>query len=100
MKLFIVKLMLALGYPKNKVQFLELFSSSPIQRNKKLKTQSLIEKALLYRAGFIEDYFSLPPNFDTFLRLEETYWVYRSIRPANFPDRRKKDFSHLLAETT
>ncbi|AIH03975.1 MULTISPECIES: DUF2851 family protein [Thermodesulfobacterium] len=94
------ELMLSLGYPRNKLQFLELSLLLPYREIKKLNTQPLIEKALLYRAGFVEDYSGLPPDFDISLRLEKTYWNYRSIRPVNFPDRRIKDFSHLLAETT
>ncbi len=93
------EIMLSLGYPKNKVQFLELSLLLPYKEIQKLKTQPLIEKALLYRAGFIQDPSNLPKDFDTSLKLEKSYWTFKSIRPANFPDKRIKDFSHLLSET-
>lgn len=94
------EIMLSLGYPKNKVQFLELALLLPYNEIKKLKTQPLIEKALLLRAGFSQDSSGLPENFDTSLKLDKSYWIFKLIRPANFPDKRIKDFSHLLSETT
>lgn len=93
------EMMLSLGYPKNKVQFLELALILPFKEIQQLKTQRLIEKALLYRAGFIQDTSDLPKNFDTSLKLDRSYWIYKSIRPANFPEKRIKDISHLLADT-
>lgn len=94
------EIMLSLGYPKNKVQFLELALLLPFKEIQQLKTQSMIEKALLYRAGFSQDTSNLPKNFDTSLKLEKSYWIYKSIRPANFPEKRIKDISHLLADAT
>lgn len=97
------EIMLSLGYPKNKVQFLELAILLPYKEIQKLKNQPLIEKALLYRAGFIQGAIHelpLPKDFDTSLRLEKSYWVFKGTRPANFPDKRIKAVSHLLAETT
>lgn len=94
------EIMLSLGYPKNKVQFLELSLLLPFKEIQQLKTQPLIEKALLYRAGFSQDTSGLPKEFDTSLKLDKSYWIYKSIRPANFPDKRIKDISHLLAAAT
>lgn len=93
------EMMLSLGYPKNKVQFLELALLLPYREIQMLKTQSLVERALLYRAGFSDDIAGLPESFDVSLKLDKSYWVIQSIRPANFPERRIKDFSHLLSET-
>lgn len=94
------EIMLSLGYPKNKVQFLELALLLPFKEIQQLKTQPLIEKALLYRAGFAQDTTDLPENFDTSLKLDRSYWIYKSIRPVNFPEKRIKDISHLLAAAT
>lgn len=94
------EIMLSLGYPKNKVQFLELALLLPFKEIQQLKTQPLIEKALLYRAGFSQDASDLPKDFDTSLKLDKSYWVFKGTRPANFPDKRIKDISHLLAATT
>lgn len=99
------ELMLSLGYPKNKLQFLELALILPykeIVRFKNIKpmqTKSIIENALLYRAGFSNDSSGFPEYFDTSLRMNKSYWVYKSIRPANFPDKRIRDISYLLYET-
>jgi len=49
------EIMLSLGYPKNKVNFLELALILPYSEIKKLKDKHTIEKALLYRAGFINE---------------------------------------------
>ncbi|GIV26639.1 MAG: hypothetical protein KatS3mg027_0453 [Bacteroidia bacterium] len=94
------EIMLSLGYPSNKLQFLELALLLPYKYVQKLHKQPLIEKALLYRAGFIQDYSGLPEDFDTSLKLDKSYWSYKGTRPANFPDKRIKDISSLLAETT
>lgn len=93
------EIMLSLGYPKNKVQFLELALLLPYCEIQKLETQSLIEKALLYRAGFIQDANGLPADFDTSLKLDKPYWIFQSIRPVNFPDKRIEGISYLLSET-
>lgn len=93
------EIMLSLGYPKNKVQFLELALILPYREIQKLKTQPLIEKALLYRAGFIQDAHGLPDDFDTSLKLDKSYWIFQSIRPVNFPDKRIEGISYLLSET-
>ncbi|MGQ9801818.1 MAG: DUF2851 family protein [Candidatus Saccharicenans sp.] len=94
------EIMLSLGYPKNKVQFLELALLLPYSEIKKLKTKELIEKGLLYRAGFSLDGTGLPDSFDLSLKMDKSSWVFKSTRPVNFPDRRTKDFSQLLSETT
>lgn len=94
------EIMLSLGYPKNKVQFLELALLLPFKEIQHLKTQPLIEKALLYRAGFSQETSDLPKDFDTSLKLEKSYWIFKGIRPANFPDKRIKAISYLLAATT
>ena len=93
------EIMLSLGYPKNKVQFLELALLLPYKEIQKLKTQPLIEKALLFRAGFIQDAHGLPEDFDTSLKLDKSYWIFQSIRPANFPNKRLEGISYLLSET-
>lgn len=93
------EIMLSLGYPKNKVQFLELALLLPYKDIIKLKTKPQIEKALLYRAGFTQDDSYFPEDFDTSLKLNRSYWTFKSIRPANFPDKRIKDISQLLSET-
>lgn len=94
------EIMLSLGYPKNKVQFLELALLLSYREIQKLKTQPLIEKALLYRAGFIQDAHGLPGDFDTSLKLDKSHWIFQSIRPVNFPDKRIEGISYLLSETT
>lgn len=94
------EIMLSLGYPKNKVQFLELALILPFKEIHQLKTQPLIEKALLYRAGFTQDPSNLPKDFDTSLKFDKAYWTYKSTRPANYPDKRIKAISHLLSETS
>lgn len=93
------EIMLSLGYPKNRTNFLELALITPYSEIRKLKKREIIEKALLYRAGFIEDKESLPKDFDFSLRMNKSVWVYRGIRPANFPEKRIKGISNLLAET-
>lgn len=93
------EIILSLGYPKNKVQFLELALLLPYKEIQKLKTQPLIEKALLFRAGFIQDAHGLPEDFDTSLKLDKSYWIFQSIRPANFPNKRLEGISYLLSET-
>ncbi len=93
------EIMLSLGYPKNKVQFLELALILPYREIQKLKTQPLIEKALLYRAGFIQDAHGFPNDFDTSLKLDKSYWIFKSIRPVNFPDKRIEGISYLLSES-
>ena len=94
------EIMLSLGYPKNKVQFLELALLLPYKEIQKLKTQPLIEKALLYRAGFIQDNSDFPGDFDTSLRINKSNWVYEGVRPPNFPENRIKGIAQLLSLTT
>lgn len=90
------EIMLSLGYPKNKTNFLELALMLPYSEIKKLKDREMIEKALLYRGGFINDKTGLPSDFDFSLRMSKTQWEYRGIRPANFPEKRIKGISSLL----
>lgn len=90
------ELMLALGYKNNKVQFLELAMILPYSEIRKLNAQEMIEKALLYRAGFLESKEGLPEDFDFSLKMEKSVWQYRGTRPANYPERRIEDVSRLL----
>ncbi len=94
------EIMLSLGYPNNKVNFLELALITPYAEIKKLKEKHIIEKALLYRAGFTDDKKGLPTDFDFSLKLDKSVWNYKGIRPANFPEKRIKGISNLLSETT
>ena len=91
--------MLSLGYPKNKVNFLELALILPYSEIKKLKDRHTIEKALLYRAGFINEKDGLPENFDFSLRMDKSVWEYKGIRPANFPEKRIKGIVELLEKS-
>lgn len=93
------EIMLSLGYPNNKLNFLELALLTPYSEIKKLGTRKIIEKALLYRAGLTEDKTDIPSSFDFSLRISKTIWKYKGTRPANFPDKRIKGISHLLSET-
>ncbi len=94
------EIMLSLGYPKNKVQFLELALILPFREIKNLREKNKIEKALLYRAGFIEEREDLPANFDFSLRMDKSVWNFRGIRPANYPDKRIKGIVYLLSTAT
>ncbi len=93
------EIMLSLGYPNNKVNFLELALITPYAEIKKLKEKHTIEKALLYRAGFSDDKKGLPTDFDFSLKLNKSVWNYKGIRPANFPEKRIKGISSLLSKT-
>ncbi len=93
------EIMLSLGYPNNKVNFLELALITPYAEIKKLKEKHTIEKALLYRAGFTEDKEGLPEDFDFSLKLDKSVWNYKGIRPANYPEKRIKGISNLLSKT-
>lgn len=91
------EIMLSLGYPKNKTNFLELALLTPYSEIQKLKTKEIIEKALLYRAALGDDKEGIPQFFDFSLRLEKSVWEYRGIRPANYPEKRIIAISSLLA---
>ncbi len=93
------EIMLSLGYPNNKVNFLELALITPYAEIRKLKEKHTIEKALLYRAGFSDDKKGLPTDFDFSLKLNKSVWNYKGIRPANFPEKRIKGISSLLSKT-
>lgn len=93
------EIMISLGYPKNKLQFLELSLMLPFREIRNLKKRDIIEKALLYRAGFIESQEDLPNNFDLSLRMDKSVWDFKRIRPANYPDKRIQGISYLLAES-
>ncbi len=93
------EVMLSLGYPKNKVNFLELALIVPYSEIKSLKDGNTIEKALLYRAGFINDKNELPEDFDFSLRMDKSVWEYKGIRPANFPEKRIKGITDLLKKS-
>ncbi|MGC9200989.1 MAG: DUF2851 family protein, partial [Candidatus Aenigmatarchaeota archaeon] len=77
------EIMLSLGYPSNKVNFLELALITPYAGIRKLKERQIIEKALLYRAGFTDDKEGLPEDFDFSLKMDKSVWNYKGIRPAN-----------------
>jgi hypothetical protein len=94
------EIMLSLGYPKNKVQFLELALLFPYREIKNLRNKEVIEKALLFRAGLSEDKDGLPEEFDISLRMGGDIWEYKGIRPANYPDKRIKGITSLLYLTT
>ncbi|MGC8886706.1 MAG: DUF2851 family protein [Verrucomicrobiia bacterium] len=93
------EIMLSLGYPSNKVNFLELALITPYSEIRRLKEKTIIEKALLYRAGFTDDKEGLPEDFDFSLKMEKSVWNYKGIRPANFPEKRIKGISILLSKT-
>lgn len=94
------EIMLSLGYPRNRVQFLELALMLPFKEIKTLKEKNIIEKALLYRAGLSDDEKGLPDNFDFSLRMDKSVWNFNRIRPVNYPDKRIKGISFLLAEVS
>ncbi len=94
------EVMLSLGYPRNKVHFLELALILPFREIKELKEKGKIEKALLYRAGFIESREGLPDNFDFSLRMDKSVWDCKGIRSSNYPGERIKGISYLLSETS
>lgn len=91
------EIMLSLGYPKNKVKFLELSLLLPYSEIKKLKTKEIIENALLYRVGLSDDNSQLPSDFDTSLKINKSVWKYQGTRPQNFPEKRIQGISHLLS---
>lgn len=93
------EIMLSLGYPENKVQFLELALLFPYREIKSLRNKETIEKALLFRAGFSDDKDGLPEEFDISLRIGRDIWEYKGIRPANYPDKRIKGIANLLCLT-
>ncbi|MEO1785202.1 DUF2851 family protein [Thermodesulfobium sp. 4217-1] len=93
------EIMLSLGYPNNKVNFLELALITPYADIRKLKERQIIEKALLYRAGFTDDKEGLSEDFDFSLKIDKSVWNYKGIRPANFPEKRIKGISILLSQT-
>jgi len=94
------EILLSLGYPKNKVQFLSLAFLLPYSEVRRLKEKEIIEKALLYRAGFTIDKNGLPSNFDFSLKMDRTVWNYNGVRPVNRPERRIEGISCLLEETS
>jgi len=90
------ELMLALGYKNNKVQFLELAMILPYSAIRKLKSQDMIQKVLLYRAGFSKSKEDLPEDFDFSLKMEKSVWQYKGTRPANYPEKRIEGISRLM----
>jgi len=93
------EIMLSLGFPQNKLNFLELALITPYYEIRKLKEKNIIEKALLYRAGFTDDKNGLPKDFDFSLRIDKSVWNYKGIRPSNFPEKRIQGISSLLSKT-
>ena len=93
------EIMISLGYPKNKVNFLELALMLPYSELIKLKNKELIEKALLFRAGFSDNKDDLPSYFDFSLRMDKSVWEYKGIRPANFPEKRIIGITDLLVKS-
>lgn len=90
------EIMLSLGYPKNKSNFLELALLLPYSEIRRLKDRETIEKALLYRAGFSGKKDSIPTFFDFSLRMDRSVWEYKGIRPNNFPEKRIIGITDLL----
>ncbi len=93
------EIMLSLGYKNNKLPFLELATLLPFFEIKKLENRETIEKAMLYRAGFIDDKSGIPDFFDFSLRMTKDAWTHKGTRPANFPEKRISQISYLLSET-
>lgn len=93
------EIMLSLGYPENKTNFLNLALILPYSEIRKLKGKNIIEKALLYRAGLDNDKEGIPSDFDFSLKMDKSVWNYKKIRPTNFPDKRIKGISNILAKT-
>lgn len=93
------EIMLSLGYPRNKVQFLELALMLPYREIRELKEKDMIEKALLYRGGFSDSLDGLPQKFDASFRMNKSVWNYKKIRPINFPEKRIISISFLLSQT-
>ncbi len=93
------EIMLSLGYKNNKVQFLELALILPYFQIRELKDRETIEKALLYRGGFMESKDGLPENFDFSLKMDKSVWNHQGVRPNNYPEKRISGISIFLAET-
>lgn len=93
------EIMFALGYRNNKVQFLELATITPYSEIKTLKDRELIKKTLLFRAGLSEDKSGFPEDFDFSLKMDRSVWSYRGTRPANFPEKRIRQFALFLEES-
>lgn len=93
------EIMLSLGYPKNKVNFLELALLFPYSEVRKLKDGKIIEKAFLFRAGFTNEKGGLLEDFDFSLKMDKSVWEYKGIRPANFPEKRIKGVTKLLTKS-
>lgn len=91
------EIMLSLGYPKNKINFLELALILPYSEIQKLKEKNTIAEALLYRAGLSNNKSNLPDSFDLSLRMDKSVWIYRGIRPINYPEKRIRGISELLS---
>ncbi len=93
------EIMLSLGYKHNKLPFLELATLLPYSEVRKIGKREIIEKALLYRAGFITDKSLIPDFFDFSLTMPKDAWTHKETRPANYPENRITQISYLLAET-
>jgi len=93
------EIMLALGYKSNKLEFLELALILSYSEISKLKDSDIIEKALLYRAGFYNSKDDLPEDFDFSLKMDKSVWCYRNVRPQNRPEKRIKGMSKFLYES-
>lgn len=91
------ELMLSLGYPKNRMPFLELALLTPFREIRSLKDRILIERALLYRASLSDEDKDLPEHFDRSLRISPEIWQFKGIRPSNRPDKRIRGISYLLS---
>lgn len=94
------EIMLALGYKNNKVQFQELAMILPYGEIRRLDKKEVIEKALLYRAGFLEEKGGLPKDFDFSLKMHKSVWRYKGTRPQNFPEVRIKKIAGFLFDTS
>ena len=87
------EMMLSLGYPKNKVNFLELALILSYSEVKRLEKRKTIEKALLYRAGFTDDRDGLPEDFDFSLKIfvrsngaGKKFWKKRISKENSLPE--------------
>lgn len=90
------EIMLSLGYSKNKLQFLALATILPYSQIRMLGSQEAVEEALLYRGNLSDSINHLPPDFDLSLRMDKAVWIFRGVRPPNYPQNRIKGIVNLL----
>lgn len=93
------ELMISLGYPKNKIPFLQLALILPYKELKQLNKKEIIEEAMLYRSGLSDKSNCLTQDFDLTLRMIKTEWSLKGVRPINNPQKRIKNFSTFIHKT-